>query len=159
MATTVKALDIEELRREYGKRLPSLTKLAETLKRAIEGLLKAEGIKVQYIKPRIKLFDSFYEKIPRKGYTEPFEQTEDLCGLRIIAFLRSDLARINSMIEKEFFIDHGQDKSNELDQDRFGYRSHQYIISLKEQWLEGVEYRGLGGLKAELQVRSILMHA
>ena len=46
-----------------------------------------------------------------------------------------------------------------LEPDRFGYRSRHFIVSVNREWLKAPNYRGLSGLKAEIQVRTILMHA
>ncbi len=152
-------LNIEELKKEYEKRKPHFKRLTETLEKAFRQLLSEEGIQPQFVSSRVKSFDSFWNKVQRKGYTDPFNQTEDFCGLRIVDFLRSDLNRIGSLIAREFEVHNVQDKEDDLDADRFGYRSHHYIISVKPEWLHSPEYRGLGDLRAEVQLRSILMHA
>src|SRR5271157_5280472 len=88
---------VAELKKEYKKRKPSITRFAKALEKDITRLLREEGIEAQQIKPRVKTFDSFYDKIGRKWYRNPFEETDDLCGLRIVSFLRSDLGRIGSL--------------------------------------------------------------
>jgi hypothetical protein len=50
-------------------------------------------------------------------------------------------------------------KVDELHADQFGYRSNHYIVTLRESWLGAPNYRGLEAVRAEIQVRTILMHA
>jgi len=153
-------LNKENVKKTYEDLNPRLDKLAERLKSALETLLSRAQILPQSILPRIKTFESFWDKIVRKGYTDPFGQTTDLCGIRIVAFFRSELEKIHSVIEEEFIVHKTEDKEELQDPDYFGYRDVQYVVSVKEEWLKSPEYRGLElhNLKAEIQVRSILMH-
>jgi len=121
--------------------------------------LNDEGIDILDVQYRVKEFDSFYEKIQRKGYRKPFDEVEDICGLRIICYFPSDLDKISKLIEREFDVLESKDKADLLEPDRFGYRSLHFIVSTKKEWLKAPNYRGLSGLKAEIQVRTILMHA
>lgn len=52
-----------------------------------------------------------------------------------------------------------EDKVDNLEPDKFGYRSHHFVVTLRHEWLNVPNYRGLEGIKAEIQVRTILMHA
>jgi ppGpp synthetase/RelA/SpoT-type nucleotidyltranferase len=150
----------QDVQGTYEDLKPRLDKLAERLKSAIETLLLKAQIEPQSILPRIKEFESFWDKIERKGYEDPFEQTTDLCGIRIVTFFRSEMDKIESIIEREFTIHEIEDKEELQDPDHFGYRDVHYIVSIKEDWLKSPECRGLDlhNLKAEIQVRSILMH-
>ncbi|MDD1772940.1 MAG: hypothetical protein LUQ09_08480 [Methanomassiliicoccales archaeon] len=93
-----------------------------------------------------------------KGYNDPFNDTEDICGLRIICFFISDLAKVSDIIKSEFNVISIENKTDMMEPDRFGYRSDHYIVTLRDSWLQGLKYRGLGDIKAEIQVRTILMH-
>jgi ppGpp synthetase/RelA/SpoT-type nucleotidyltranferase len=135
------------------------TNLAIAVQQALGVFLKKEKIEVFDIAYRVKSFEAFWEKIERKDYRRPFSQIEDICGLRIVCYYPFDLERISRIITKEFNIRYSEDKSTLLEPDRFGYRSVHYIVVLKEGWLDAPQYRGLGNLKVEIQVRTILMHA
>lgn len=50
-------------------------------------------------------------------------------------------------------------KTEDLDPDRFGYRSNHYVVTIKPEWGAVPEFRGLTGIRAEIQVRTLLMHA
>lgn len=64
------------------------------------------------------------------------------------------------MIEEEFIVDTDNtiDKRTALDPDRFGYLSLHYVVQLNTARCEWPEYRAYQGLKAEIQIRSILQH-
>ncbi|MFC4306618.1 GTP pyrophosphokinase [Cohnella boryungensis] len=108
---------------------------------------------------RVKDFESFYEKNDRKNYKKPFEEIDDICGLRVICYYPSDINRVVSIVKEEFKILDSEDKSETLEPDKFGYRSFHFVISLKEDWLKAPNFRELGELKAEIQIRTLLMHA
>lgn len=159
LKSDVSALDKEVLKKKYIEFSPKYDRLATNLKQAFESFLKETGIDVVDVTYRIKTFESFWEKIQRKGYKDAFQEIEDICGLRIISFYPSDLEKISKIINNEFNIKESVDKADLLEPDKFGYRSLHFILTLKDNWLQAPNYRGLGGLKAEVQVRTILMHA
>jgi ppGpp synthetase/RelA/SpoT-type nucleotidyltranferase len=154
-----KMLDKENLRIEHSAACQKYENLAKNLQQALKTFLNDAGIDVLDVYYRIKKFDSFWEKIQRKGYEDPFQQTEDICGLRIICYYLSDLDKISSLINSEFDVIESVDKAELLEPDRFGYRTHHFIVTVKKEWLNAPNYRGLDALKAEIQVRTILMHA
>lgn len=157
--TPRKSFDKETLRKEYANLYPNYERLAVNLKQALEIFLKEAGIDYVGVFYRTKEFDSFCDKVENKCYDEPFEQTEDICGLRIVCFYDSDLERIAKIIKREFDVIEWIDKTAQLQPDQFGYRTEQGILRVKKGWLKAPNYRGLGGLKAEVQVRTTLMHA
>lgn len=154
-----KRLDREAFGREYSEKCPKYERLADNLKQALKRFLNDADIDVLDVVCRIKDFDSFCEKIERKGYTDPFREVEDICGLRIICYYPSDLERISQIINDEFEVLEAIDTADLLEPDRFGYRSLHFVVNVKKDWLKAPNYRGLGGLEAEIQVRTILMHA
>jgi putative GTP pyrophosphokinase len=155
----VEEMNKETTRNEYLSLLPKYDRLGMNMEQALKSILKEHGIDVLSVAYRIKDFDSFWGKIERKGYEKPFQQIEDICGLRIICPYTSDLDSIAEIIKSEFDVSESVDKADLLEPDKFGYRSHHYIIRLKKSWLEAPNYRGLANLKAEIQARTILMHA
>jgi putative GTP pyrophosphokinase len=142
----------EDLRERYGR-------LGTEFEVALVNLLYEQGISHFSVTHRIKQFDSFYDKVARKGYGRPFDQTEDLCGLRVICFFSSDVRRVCAAIKREFRVMEADDKALRLGVDQFGYRSYHFVVCIREAWEVSPIYRGLSNLKAEVQVRSILMHA
>jgi ppGpp synthetase/RelA/SpoT-type nucleotidyltranferase len=71
----------------------------------------------------------------------------------------SDIKKISDFIKKEFIVLESEDKEESLKVDQFGYRSFHFVVKIKNDWLKAPIYRELVGMKAEIQVRTILMHA
>jgi len=151
--------DKENLRKQHAEICPKYEKLGNNIKQALEILLDNAGIEVLDIRYRIKEFESFWDKIQRKGYKDPFKNLEDICGVRIICYYPSDLDKISALINREFKVIESVDKADLLEPDKFGYRSLHLIVTIKDEWLNAPNYRELNNMKAEVQVRSILMHA
>lgn len=151
--------DEKALRQEYDSRRPALQRLADNLRHALRTFLEESNVDILDVTSRIKEFSSFAEKVVRKRYQNPFEAVHDLCGLRIIAFYPSDLATIDALIHEEFDVLESENKLDSLPADRFGYRSLHYVVRVKADWLRAPNYRGLGDFVAEIQLRTILMHA
>lgn len=154
-----KMLDKESLRIEYPLACQKYERLAENLRQALKIFLNNAGIDVLDVPYRVKEFESFWDKIQRKGYKDPLKEVEDICGLRIICYYPSDLDKISSLINSEFDVIESVDKADLLEPEKFGYRSLHFIVTVKKEWLNAPNYRGLDGLKAEIQARTILMHA
>ena len=150
--------DIYKIKKQYFESVTKYRKLAENIVDALKILLDEAQISYIAIDYRIKTFDSFLKKIERKNYTNPFEQMEDICGVRIICYYRSDIDRICSVINREFDILEGQDKEALLEDNQFGYRSYHFIVTIRKEWLAAPNYKGLEGIKSEIQIRTNLMH-
>jgi putative GTP pyrophosphokinase len=148
----------DELSTAFQQTRPSYCRLADNLKNALIQFLCDSGIDYVDVETRVKTFDSFSSKAERKGYKDPLVETTDVCGLRIINYYPSDLEKIASIINSEFDVIESSNKEEEMDEDRFGYRSLHFIACLNKDWLAAPNYRGLGGLKFEIQARTILMH-
>ena len=125
---------------------------------------------------RAKSIASFAEKILRKRtlYThprdplppDPLVRMTDLCGGRVITETASEMERLCAFVKEAFDIDwvNSEDASRRLKPTEFGYRSVHYIVLPNELKLRAV---GIGtrvpdaikGLKAKIQVRTLLEHA
>lgn len=148
----------EELNFEYGKRLQLFKRCIENLVQAIEVFLQENNVQYLNVSGRIKEFDSFVEKISRKKYSDPFEENEDFCGIRIIVYYQKDIQIIQEIINREFDILESTVKTDQLAVNEFGYRSNHFMVKIKEGWLVAPNYRGLKEIKIEIQIRTILMH-
>lgn len=144
---------------QYKNQIPKYEKLGLNISQALDLLLKENNIPTLSINYRIKNLNSFEQKIERKNYQNPLNDTEDICGVRIICYYQSDVDRIKQIVSKEFDVIDNFKKEEKLEFDQFGYRSTHLIMKIKKQWLVTPNYRGLENLKAELQIRTILMHA
>lgn len=150
-------MDIEALRKEYGKRGERYERLKDEVIYALEREIKSQEIPIHEIKGRVKPFDSFIDKARRQESDKPFETVEDICGIRVICLFLSDLQHIGKIIETRFTI-HKKDDKIYTKPDAFGYLSVHYVGSLLAT-VSGPRYDDLKELKFEIQLRTIAMHA
>lgn len=156
---TLKPAEKEALRIRYQGLRPSYERMTTCLQEAMKELLLANNIPSVDVVSRVKDIDSAFGKIELKKYLNPFDEVEDWCGLRIICYYPSDIDRVSAVLQEEFAVQEKEDTSLRLKPHEFGYRSTHFILKIKDSWLHAPAYRGLGALKAEVQVRTLLMHA
>lgn len=133
---------------------------AQTVSNLISRLLGADGVAMHSVSFRCKTLNSFKVKVEKKNRYGSLEQITDLAGVRLITHYEDDVDKVARIIESEFLVDaeNSIDKRKALDPDRFGYLSLHYVVSLKGDRSKLKEYRAFKGLKAEIQVRSLLQH-
>lgn len=133
---------------------------AKTLRSTISGLMLTDGIKTHSISSRVKSRESLEGKVNIKGDYNCIEDITDVIGVRIITHFSDEVDTIAKIIEREFSIDslNSIDKRATLEPDRFGYLSLHYVLSLSENRVTLPENKPYEGLKAEIQIRSILQH-
>jgi len=152
----------DRIMKEYDEKIRLYTEFGEKLKLLIRDIIKAKKQPYHSITFRPKEKTSLSRKIskPESEYAELADIT-DIAGLRIITYFGDDVDKIAQMIEEEFDVDRENtiDKRLLLDPDRFGYLSLHYVISLEKGRAKLIEYAKFQGLKAEIQIRSILQHA
>jgi ppGpp synthetase/RelA/SpoT-type nucleotidyltranferase len=133
--------------------------MKEIITRDLGEMMRSSGVEVVKIEARIKDFDSFIKKVKNKKYSDPFNQCEDVCGIRLVCYFSSDLDQTCIIIDRRLTVLSSIDKEDNLGRDKFWYRSTRFVVQLRGDWTEAPAHRGLSGLKAEIQVRTILMHA
>jgi len=143
----------------YNDLKPKLERLKSNIESALTHTISEASIPLFSVESRIKDDQSLTDKIEKKRYSSPLEQVEDLCGLRVICYYQEDISKICEIVEREFKILEKEDKRTTLNEDQFGYTSCHYIVQLRDDWLVHPGARGLDGLKAEIQIRTMLMHA
>lgn len=144
----------KELKAIYANEVDTYEKVCLASKELLKNALHADGIELLQVSHRVKSFESFYEKISRKNYADPYKDTEDLCGIRVICFYTNDLPRVGDIVSKTFELQNQIDRVFDADTDRFGYRSNHYIVTLPDK----NEFAPLLGYKIEVQTRTALMH-
>ena len=144
----------KELKAIYNEQLPFYEEVCLTGKELLRNALHEEGIELLHVSHRVKSFESFYEKISRKKYADPYGDTEDICGLRAICFYINDLPNVGEIINQKFKIQDSIDKILDGETDRFGYRSNHYIVTLPPE----AGSQELQKYKIEIQTRTALMH-
>jgi ppGpp synthetase/RelA/SpoT-type nucleotidyltranferase len=128
------------------------------------------------VESRAKATASFAEKILRKRSRynrpsgvlppDPLIRMTDLCGGRVIAQTSAHVQAMCRFIEEAFDVDwsNSEDASRRLRPTEFGYRSVHYVVSINPEKLRaaGVSVTAdpeILGLKAEVQIRTLLEHA
>ncbi|MES2727638.1 MAG: RelA/SpoT domain-containing protein [Bacteroidota bacterium] len=151
----------EQILKQFEETNHLYKSFGENCKRALTELLNDNNIYVHHISVRTKDKPSLTKKIDSKeGKYNDLSDITDICGIRIITYLESDVNKVAELIEKEFQID----KDNSIDKrklksDQFGYRSVHFVVSFDEKRSSVSENKKYVGLKSEIQVRSILQHA
>ena len=144
------------------------TEFAEAIHQILESALTGRGIKVASIEARAKDLKSFGRKAAEPSpidpnqpkYKNPLAEITDMAGVRAIAFFPKTVDQIDLAVNDEFEVREKSDKRDILEQeDRLGYQSIHYLVTLKQNRTDLTEYRRFRGLIAELQVRTILQHA
>jgi putative GTP pyrophosphokinase len=153
-----------ELAALYGSLRPMYEAFTINMEHLLETLLKSQNIEYLRIEPRTKTIESFAGKVShpsKEGKYERVDHITDLSGLRIIAYYQKDVSAICKLIEENFRMDpdNSIDKNETLAPDRFGYLSIHYIVSHSAERESLPENKTFKGLKAEVQVRTVLQHA
>jgi putative GTP pyrophosphokinase len=156
---TATLLDRETLEAQYNQVRPKYEKLQQGLQRDLLAALHHAGVSLLNIESRVKDFDSLWIKLQRKGYPSPLHDAKDLCGLRVICYYTTDVDRARKAIQNELDVLESFDKADLLQPAEFGYLSYHLIATPTQDMLDTVSYRGLDGLVAEIQVRTLLQHA
>jgi len=152
----------------YQRIRPIYEAFAETIKAILAQALDRAHIKVASIEARAKSIDSFGVKAStpsnrdesRPKYSDPLHQITDLAGVRIITFFPRTVSQVDQTLWHEFTILERIDKADLLiREEKLGYQSLHYVIALQLNRLALPEYARYAGLKAEIQVRTILQHA
>jgi len=174
--TELRTVDLMEPHREFLERYwleqqvvafqleaPHYEAYAKTLE-AVLGRLKVRWAPLAIVQARSKSLSSFAEKCLRKAdkYNEPARQLTDLCGGRIVTTTTHEMDVICRQIRQLFVIDEDEDTRLRHQTGAFGYLSVHFIVHFPEGLDEmlGVPIpAGIGGRKAEIQVRTLLQHA
>lgn len=149
----------QKLRIEFESRRPTFQRAAENIAEAISLLLERVDLKPLAVTQRVKTFGSFAEKVTRKNYDKPFEQNTDFVGIRVICYLPHDADAAVKTLKKEFDVIESINKSESLEPNEFGYRSHHLLLKVPSTWENTPNYQGLRGTPIEVQIRTLMMHA
>lgn len=143
---------------EFLRRLPSYERLVEEVKYVLNTKLQAADIHPALLHGRAKTIESFRAKVERKHYSNPLEEITDFAGIRAVCHYEADADRIVDEIRGEFNVVEHVDKTHGLDVDKMGYGGSHLIVTLGSRY-SGARYDGIGDLKCEIQVRTVLQDA
>lgn len=150
-----------EIEKWYDENKETYDKLEKKITRLIIEIVEEEKISYNHISGRVKDKKSYCDKAMKDKYKNPKSEITDMVGVRIIAYVNSDVRKISELIKKEFDIDdvNSVDKRKELGTDKVGYLSIHYIAKLKEERYKLSEYKKYKNIKFEIQIRTLLQHA
>ncbi len=146
---------------------PRFVKYAEVLGKVLSEAAKKYA-PLAIVQTRPKALTSFAEKIQRKNksYKDAIKDMTDLCGGRVITHTQAHVDAMCRFIEANFEIDweNSENVSRRLKYSEFGYLSVHYIVLFKTGVFPSREVdaeipKPVMGLKAEIQVRTLLQHA
>lgn len=153
---------------EYLRHAVFYADLALSAKRIAEEALKRRSIRVHSIEARAKDPASFGKKAakPSKNdptkpmYPDPLNQITDKAAIRIITFFPRTIHEIDEMLRAEFSVIEHFDKGESLiEEERFGYQSVHYLVTINSARTSLAEYERFQTAKIEVQVRTILQHS
>lgn len=154
--------ELRALRAWYEVERPAYKRLAEYVANTLTSVLTAKGIPHVSVTGRAKEVDSFIEKVAsRKQYEDAKRQNTDFSGVRVVAFLESDVQRVVDVVNACFEVseEHSADKSSVLGANRVGYRSVHRVGKIGKTRSQLLECAGLEERWVEIQVRTVLQHA
>lgn len=142
----------------YQNLIPLYQRLESNISLFLEQDLNDRNLSIFDVESRVKDEKSVENKIRNKGYQNPETEIEDFCGIRIICYYQEDIRNICEIIKSNFNVIKEENKQSELSDNQFGYTSYHYVIKLESEWLGHPSAKGLKDLKAEIQIRTMLMH-
>jgi len=145
----------------YSNRMGVYYELSQKVHDIIEDIIIHRKIPYQDIQNREKKLKKFEQKI-RVGVDYNPKDMEDLAGIRVICYTKSDVNDVCKVIEDTFDVDHKKliDKSKKLGTTEMGYASFNFVATLtKERIRSAEELTDFEGKSFEIQVRTILQHA
>ena len=142
----------------YAERQPALLGVTDSWVAQVTTLLDDAGINYLTVTGRTKSVASFASKAARAGagtpaYDDPLTGITDQVGVRVVAYLLSEVEAVAELLADQFEIlddrDMGQETASE---GRFGYASRHLLVSAADR-VAGLEQ------PASVQVRTVLQHA
>lgn len=121
-------------------------------------LIVEKGVEIAHITSRAKTLNSFLEKLNRKFYDKPLEEITDFAGVRVVCLYRSDIQRLEQVVNSEFEVIEKVDKLQHMSQNEFGYGAIHYVVKLGKN-TRGARYDDLKDLLCEIQIRTVLQDA
>ena len=144
---------IREAVEEYALRHPGLVALADSYVEQVTSVLDEAGVNYLSVTGRAKSVSSFATKAGRTvdgvpAYADPLREITDQVGVRVITYVRSDVATVADVLGAQLRVlddrDLGQETASE---GRFGYASRHLLVERED------------GAVAQVQVRTVLQHA
>ncbi len=153
---------------KYARVRPLYESFAAVVRQILRESIAARSLKIHSIEARAKSLETLGAKVMKPSesnpnapkYPEPLAEITDLAGVRVITFFPRTVEAIDECVNAEFEVVEKVDLSASLEkEERLGYQSVHYLVRLTGDRTHLPEYRQFDGLKAEIQVRTVLQHA
>ncbi len=165
-----------DLEKDYSARKLLYERLRVNLDNSLKTRFSVEqmGYEIHTIQSRTKTFDSVLKKqndeFKSNRNLKCLGDFDDICGLRIICFYQDQMNEITDILKSEYFcrqtkwLSDDEDRPSNLGDDDvndypFGYRARHFVFTVTNEWCQDPSWAGLIGLKAEIQLRTLPMHA
>ena len=151
-----------ELLRQYRGLAPVYRRLDEIVPERLGRFFAEAGIVAAAVEHRIKDEASLAGKLALKGHKYgSIRDLTDIVGVRVITFYTDDVDKVASAVERLFEIDweNSVDKRKLHEIDSFGYLSLHYICRLPASDPTAAACPGIGDIRFEVQMRTVLQHA
>ncbi len=149
----------------YAEILPELEAATERFVDLITAELDEARINYLSVSGRTKSVASFAGKAERAAsgerlYPDPLTDITDQIGVRVITYVRDDVAAVADLFREELAVlddrDMGQETASE---GRFGYASRHLLVAIDASRTVPPEYESLRLRSASVQIRTVLQHA
>ncbi len=157
----------EEAARWYDQHISAHRDFTTQVARLLEDFLSRSGVPVEAVASRTKTRDSFLAKCVKPApddptalkYDAPWQQITDVSGIRVTTLLLDTVPLIEGVIRSKFLTKGRELRTGVDDPTVPGYLSVHYLVELPEDYLDWSGHEAFRGLKAEIQIRTVLQHA
>jgi len=149
----------------YASAHDELVLAGEEAVHLVTTVLDEAGINYLTISGRTKSVASFAEKATRSRdgvrlYTDPLREIGDQLGVRVITYVRDDVAAVADLLADQVVVADDRDLGRETaSEGRFGYASRHLQIVLDAAREGQPAYAHLPGRNVQVQIRTVLQHA
>jgi ppGpp synthetase/RelA/SpoT-type nucleotidyltranferase len=149
----------------YAAMHPDLVLAGAEAVQLVTSVLDEAGINYLSVSGRTKSVASFAEKSTRSEdgvrlYTDPLREIGDQLGVRVITYVRDDVAAVADLLADQVVLADDRDLGRETaSQGRFGYASRHLQIVLDAAREGQPAYAHLAGRNVQVQIRTVLQHA
>lgn len=151
--------------REYAARQPLLREAADQYVALVTTILDDAGINYLSVTGRAKGVGSFATKAARTidgelVFADPLGQIGDQIGVRVITYVQSDVDAVADLLDDQVVVHDDRDMGRETaSEGRFGYASRHLMVGVDAVRESQPAYEALRGLRAQVQIRTVLQHA
>jgi ppGpp synthetase/RelA/SpoT-type nucleotidyltranferase len=149
--------------RAYAAQRPALVEATEGFLELLTSVLDDAGINYLSVTGRTKSVVSFAATAMREvdgepAYADPLEEITDQIGLRVITYLGDDVRAAVDLLSDQFDVLDDRDLGQETaERGHWGYASRHLLITPTST--PEPPHENLAGLRASVQVRTVLQHA